>query len=161
MRRRHLLKLLAVVGAVLAVAALAGVWWLRHGTGYRPGDPDDPHQLALGQKVYAEACASCHGMHLEGQPNWRLRKPDGRLPAPPHDYHGHTWRHADAELFGMVKRGIAPYAPPGYQTDMMGFAGALSDEQIWAVIAYIKSAWPPEFRTYQQRVTDGARGREQ
>lgn len=161
MRRRHLLKLLAVVGAVLAVAALAGVWWLRHGAGYRPGDPDDPRQLALGQKVYAEACASCHGMHLEGQPNWRLRKPDGRLPAPPHDYHGHTWRHADAELFGMVKRGIAPYAPPGYQTDMMGFAGALSDEQIWAVIAYIKSAWPPEFRTYQQRVTDGARGREQ
>ncbi|HKO07192.1 MAG TPA: cytochrome c [Alphaproteobacteria bacterium] len=161
MRRRHLLKLLMVVGAVLAVAALAGVWWLKRGTAFPPGDADDPHQLALGQKVYAEACASCHGAHLEGQANWRLRKPDGRLPAPPHDFHGHTWRHADAELFGMVKRGISAYAPPGYQTDMMGFAGVLSDEQIWAVIAYIKSAWPPAFRTYQQRVTGGARGRDE
>ncbi|HXQ65434.1 MAG TPA: cytochrome c [Alphaproteobacteria bacterium] len=161
MRRGHLLRLLTIVGAVLAVAALAGVWWLKRGTAFPPGDPDDPHQLALGQKVYSEACASCHGVHLEGQANWRLRKPDGRLPAPPHDFHGHTWRHGDAELFGMVKRGISAYAPPGYQTDMKGYAGVLSDEQIWAVIAYIKSTWPPEFRTYQQRVTEGARGHDE
>jgi hypothetical protein len=27
------------------------------------------------------------------------RKPDGKLPAPPHDASGHTWHHADAQLF--------------------------------------------------------------
>ena len=58
----------------------------------------------------------------------------------------------------MVKRGMAPYGPPGYQTDMAGFADILSDAEIWAVLAYIKSKWPPEFRTYQERITEGGVG---
>ena len=28
----------------------------------------DPGQLALGEKLYAQHCASCHGAKLEGQP---------------------------------------------------------------------------------------------
>jgi mono/diheme cytochrome c family protein len=28
-------------------------------------------ELAVGARVYAENCASCHGANLEGQPNWR------------------------------------------------------------------------------------------
>ena len=125
-----------------------------------PGDPDDPQQVTLGAKVYQDHCAVCHGVHLEGQPNWRVRRPDGRLPAPPHDYPGHTWRHPDQDLFGMVKNGMAAYAPPGYQTDMKGFAGVLSDAEIWAVLAFIKSKWPPEFRTYQRKLTEGAHPRD-
>lgn len=115
--------------------------------------------MALGRKVYVENCAACHGSRLEGQPNWRTRKPDGRLPAPPHDYHGHTWRHPDRELFDIVKNGVAAYAPPGYRTDMAAFASVLSDAQIWAVLAYIKSTWPPEFRVYQSAITHRAEGR--
>ena len=122
-------------------------------------DPDNPAEVALGEKIYAEHCASCHGKNLEGEPNWRQRKPDGRNPAPPHDYHGHTWRHAEDELFGMVKQGFAAYAPPGYPTDMMGFANVLSDDEIWAVLAFIKSKWPPEFREYQAKITAGAKPR--
>ena len=160
-RRSRFAKPALFAGAALALAALASAWWLASGVGSRPGDPDDARQVALGKKVYADYCASCHGAHLEGQPDWRLRKPDGRLPAPPHDFHGHTWRHPDDDLFGMVKEGMAAYAPPGYQTDMKGYAQVLSDAQIWAVIAFIKSNWPPEFRTYQQKITAGARGRDQ
>ena len=40
-------------------------------------------QAAKGKSAYAEQCASCHGASLEGQPNWRHRLPNGRLPAPP------------------------------------------------------------------------------
>ena len=146
---KALLVLLALAG-LLRPAGAAGV----------PGDPDDAAQVALGAKVYQQYCAACHGVHLEGQPNWRVRKPDGRLPAPPHDYHGHTWRHPDQDLFGMVKEGMAAYAPPGYQTDMKGFGEVLSDAQIWAVLAFIKSKWPPEFRTYQHRLSEGAHPRD-
>jgi mono/diheme cytochrome c family protein len=158
---RPFVKYGLLAGATLALAALASLWWLASGWGTHQGDPDDARQVALGKKVYADSCASCHGAQLEGQPDWRLRKPDGRLPAPPHDFHGHTWRHSDDELFGMVKEGMAAYAPPGYQTDMKGYAGVLSDAQIWAVIAFIKKSWPPEFRTYQQKITGGAHGRDQ
>jgi mono/diheme cytochrome c family protein len=121
-------------------------------------DADNAAQVALGKEVYDKNCASCHGAHLEGQPDWQNRKADGKLPAPPHDWHGHTWRHPDGQLFAFVKNGVAAYSPPGYLTDMAPFAGVLSDAEIWAVIAYIKSSWPPEFRRYQQALTDRAEG---
>jgi mono/diheme cytochrome c family protein len=99
-------------------------------------------QLALGQQIYAQHCAACHGAKLEGQPNWRQRLPNGRMPAPPHDESGHTWHHPDSVLFGITKQGLTPpYAPPGYESDMPAFAGMLSDDEIRAVLAYISSHW--------------------
>ena len=101
-----------------------------------------PEQIALGQKIYAQHCAACHGAKLEGQPNWRSPLANGRMPAPPHDESGHTWHHTDAVLFGITKYGLTPnYAPPGYQSDMPAFEGKLSDDEIRAVLAFIASHW--------------------
>lgn len=107
------------------------------------GEPaPDPAQIALGQKIYVQECASCHGLQLEGQPNWQRRLPNGRMPAPPHDESGHTWHHPDEVLFGITKHGLVPpYAPPGYESDMPGFGGKLTDAEIRAVLAYIESHW--------------------
>ena len=102
---------------------------------------DDGQQLALGEKLYAENCASCHGARLEGQAQWQRRLSNGRMPAPPHDESGHTWHHSDDVLFGITKYGLARYAPPGYESDMPAFAGKLSDSEIRAVLAFIKSHW--------------------
>ncbi len=108
-------------------------------------DPRDTAKVALGAKVYARTCAFCHGARLEGQPDWRARLPNGRLPAPPHDASGHTWHHPDQLLFAITKNGIVPpHAPAGYQSDMPAFAGSLSDEEIWAALAYIKKQWSRE-----------------
>ena len=105
-------------------------------------DPRDAQKVALGAKVYVQHCAACHGARLEGQPDWRRRLPNGRLPAPPHDESGHTWHHTDSVLFGITQHGLVPpYAPVDYQSDMPAFAGKLSDEEIWAVLAHIKSKW--------------------
>jgi mono/diheme cytochrome c family protein len=102
-------------------------------------------QLALGEQLYAQHCAACHGAKLEGQPDWRQKLPHGRFRAPPHDDSGHTWHHPDEVLFGITKHGLVPpYAPPGYESDMPGFAGTLSDDEIRAVLAYIKSRWSGE-----------------
>jgi mono/diheme cytochrome c family protein len=105
-------------------------------------DPRDAAKVALGAKVYAQQCAACHGAKLEGQPNWRTRLPNDRLPAPPHDESGHTWHHPDHVLFAITKNGLVPpYAPKDYESDMPAFAGKLSDEEIWAVLAYLKTHW--------------------
>jgi mono/diheme cytochrome c family protein len=105
-------------------------------------DAHDTARIALGAKVYAQQCAACHGAKLEGQPDWRKRLANGRLPAPPHDESGHTWHHPDRLLFGITKNGLVePYAPKDYESDMPAFGGKLSDEEIWAVLAYIKSHW--------------------
>jgi mono/diheme cytochrome c family protein len=115
-------------------------------------DPDDPALIARGRAVYGQHCASCHGTNLEGQPNWRKRLPNGRLPAPPHDATGHTWHHSDKQLFDMVKSGTAGMMP-GYESDMPAYRDTLSDTDIWAVISFIESTWPPNIRERQQRMS--------
>ena len=105
-------------------------------------DRGDAAKVAMGAALYSQHCASCHGAKLEGQPHWRKRLPNGRMPAPPHDESGHTWHHSDAVLFGITKNGLVPpYAPKDYESDMPAFRGKLSDDEIWAVLAYIKSHW--------------------
>ncbi len=109
-------------------------------------------QLNHGQQVYQQFCQSCHGDKLQGQENWRKRKPDGKLPAPPHDETGHTWHHADSLLFGIIKFGLVPpYGPANYKTDMPSYENVLDDKDIHAVIVFIKSQWPEE----SQKIQDG------
>ena len=106
-----------------------------------------------GERLYQENCASCHGANLEGQPDWRSRLPNGRLPAPPHDASGHPWHHTDRVLLDIVKRGTAAIVGNGYESDMPGFKEVLTDEEITAIIDYIKSTWPDRIRASQESRT--------
>lgn len=118
-------------------------------------DPADQSLVMQGKAIYANNCAACHGEALQGQPNWRERMSNGRLPAPPHDKSGHTWHHPDAMLVDMVKNGLVPgkTAPPGYVSDMPAYRDILSDQEIIAVLTYIKSTWPPKVLEAQKEVT--------
>ena len=142
----------ALFGALLAVLLfMAGSFsGLADDEPTKP-DPSDPKLVARGKTVYAEQCASCHAADLEGQPHWRRRLPNGRMPAPPHDPSGHTWHHSDKQLFDMTKIGPGVLVP-GYESDMPGFADKLRDADIWAVLSYIESTWPAEIRNRQQRM---------
>ena len=142
-------RVLVAAGTGL-VLLLAGVLWYvasnRDGSG---ADASSSEVVALGADVYGEHCAVCHGVDLEGEPDWRRRRADGTLPAPPHDATGHTWHHSDELLFRLTRDGLAAIAGDDYQTAMPAYAGILSDGEIWAVIAYIKSCWPAEIREAQ------------
>jgi mono/diheme cytochrome c family protein len=116
----------------------------------------DSTRLALGGALYGAHCAACHGAELEGEPNWRRRKPDGLLPAPPHDETGHTWHHSDGQLFEITKRGTAALVGSDYQTAMGPFGAVLSDDEIRAVLDYIKSRWPENIRARQAGITERA-----
>lgn len=102
----------------------------------------DAASVSRGQAIYAENCASCHGDKLQGAENWRQPDADGRMPAPPHDETGHTWHHPDEQLFRLTKLGPAAIVGGGYESNMPGYAEVLSDQEIWDVLAYIKSTWP-------------------
>src|SRR5712691_3711033 len=119
----------------------------------------DPAQIDRGRVVYEQRCAVCHGQGLEGQPNWRVRLPNGRLPAPPHDDTGHSWHHPGEVLFAIVKKGLVPpYAPAGYESDMPAFGTVLSDEDIRAVLAYIESRWSGEVVKIREEMLAPLRG---
>jgi mono/diheme cytochrome c family protein len=123
------------------------------------GDPEvridhaNSELVARGEPLYRQHCASCHGAKLEGQPNWTSRNERGRLPAPPHDGSGHTWHHDDQVLFEVTKYGIGRHAPAGYESDMPAFGKTMSDAEIIATLAYIKSRWSPEIQ--QKRAAAG------
>lgn len=149
---RNRRKILIIAGAAVVasgvIAALYAPSWLAGSA-----NPDDLRRIALGQTVYQDNCASCHGAKLEGQANWRTRNDDGKLPAPPHDESGHTWHHSDQHLFNITKYGLKPpLVPTSYKSDMPSFENILSDDEIWAVLAFIKSTWSPKVRARQDRI---------
>lgn len=115
--------------------------------------------VALGKSAYEQHCASCHGTKLEGQSNWKRPLPSGGYLAPPHDQTGHndqtghTWHHPDQLLFKITKYGGQASAGKGFQSNMPAFKDVLSDTEIWAVLAYIKSRWPLDIQAKQAQRT--------
>lgn len=108
--------------------------------------PDDKAVVKTGKSVYRAQCAACHGRSLRGQANWKTRRANGKLPAPPHDKSGHTWHHPGTQLFNITKFGPAALVGGGYKTDMPGYKDILTDDEIIAVLSYIKSTWPEQIR---------------
>ena len=107
-----------------------------------------------GGELYQANCASCHGADLAGAPNWKTPNEDGSYPAPPHDSSGHTWHHSDRVLIEISRDG-SDFPQPR----MPAFGDRLTDEDIEAIVEFIKSSWGPQEKAYQSQVTEqeGAR----
>jgi mono/diheme cytochrome c family protein len=121
--------------------------------------PEDAAVVAEGEEIYRDHCASCHKQDLSGEPGWRERDAQGLLPAPPHDETGHTWHHPDPALFRLTKYGPAALAGSDYRSNMPAYEAVLSDEEIIAVLSYIKSQWPEDIREKHDAIN--ARSREE
>ena len=111
----------------------------------------------VGKAIYAENCASCHGVVLEGQANWRQRDVEGYLPAPPPDETGHTWHHPDSYLFLMTKYGIEEMIKESYPNNMPAYKDKLTDDEIIAVLSYIKSTWPGSIQRQHNQINARAK----
>ena len=93
--------------------------------------PDSAEIVEKGRALYngKGTCFNCHGKGGEG---------DGPVaaqldPAPRNFHHPGFWRHrTEGEIFWVIKHGS-----PG--TSMIGFAGQLTDEEMWAIIQYERS----------------------
>lgn len=106
-------------------------------------------ELALGQQLFTANCAACHGAMGQGQPNWHIPKPDGILPAPPLNGDGHTWHHGDGFLYRVVSEGgqfQETPTVPSFKSGMPAFGTILSDDEIVAVLGYVKSLWADKTR---------------
>jgi cytochrome c len=121
--------------------------------------PGDLSVTKLGKTVYIENCASCHGAALEGQANWKQRDPDGYMPAPPHDVSGHTWHHPSSYLFLMTKYGIEKMIGEEYPNNMPAYKNELTDNEIIAVLSYIKSTWPKPIQRQHDEISSYANKR--
>ena len=114
----------------------------------------ESERLSHGQQLYTQYCASCHGANGEGQFPNAPNQPDatGRIGAPPHNGTGHTWHHGDELLFRYVYEG--GMGDPENFYPMPDFGDQLAEDDILAVIAYLKTMWNGEQRANQQRATE-------
>ena len=115
-------------------------------------------EVEQGRQVYADQCASCHGADLEGQPDWQIPGADGTLPAPPHDDSGHTWHHDDAMLADYIRRGgqsVLDDMGVPMTSGMPAFGEILTEDDIAAILSFIKSNWPEDIRAIQARRNSG------
>ena len=86
--------------------------------------------VAAGALAYEATCSGCHGVTGAG---------DGPIAAGlavrPSDLSAHVPFHTDAELYAFITRGISG-------TPMPGFATALSPEDRWNLVNYLRDRWP-------------------
>lgn len=97
----------------------------------RPADP------RLGERVFRQNCAVCHGTNA-----------DGRDFAPPLNRMGHADHHPDWELYMFIAEGKVGL------TQMPAWKERLSNREIRSVIAYIKTLWTKDQRASQQHINE-------
>jgi len=81
--------------------------------------------VADGVALYAAKCSTCHAKDGRGIPNWRSKGQP--------DFTDAKWQKSqtDAQIVASTKNGKGKYMPP--------FKGKLSDEEIAAVVARVRS----------------------
>jgi mono/diheme cytochrome c family protein len=88
-------------------------------------------QVALGRDIYQANCATCHGPQGEGNPTAGVPALNGSM---------HAWHHPDSQVAGFLRQGVGAMPPVGAEW---------SDEEIQAVLAYIKQWWEPDQLAWQ------------
>lgn len=86
-----------------------------------------------GQAVYVEKCVLCHGGHGEG---WDWGKKVASPPVPVPDLATVAAQRSDQDLFEVIKGGGEAV---GRTRFMPAFAFQLSDDEVWNVVAYVRS----------------------
>ena len=100
----------------------------------------DESLVQQGKAIYERDCQSCHGDARTGAGATDNASAHGRT--------GHTWHHADGQLKQIIL-GTLDYDGK----TMPSFAGKLSDEELDAVLEYMKSGWDREQRAWQAEVS--------
>lgn len=150
-----------VLGAALVVLVVGS--WLALTSGALPivqvpfvPRPSLSAQEREGGTLYVANCQTCHGGPSGGS----------MMDYPPrHNANGHTWHHPDCELLQIVRDGgdemtqaMREMMAPPDAPQMPVWRDKLSDDQISAVLAYIKTMWTPQERDAQAEITQQSCG---
>ncbi len=93
------------------------------------GNSDD---IANGRKAFGSYCMVCHG--LDGQ-NTGVPFADRMAPPVPSLASGSVQKYTDGQLHSIIQNGIYPSGMPAAK-------GILNDDEIWAIVTYIRHLPP-------------------
>jgi len=137
-RRSSRKKRSSIPGWIWLLSGGTGLVLIAIGLAFRPSNNSQagvalaaPEVLAQGEVVYSETCAACHGPEGEGDVGPAL---NGSM---------HSWHHVDNQLRSVVRDGIP-------NTGMPAHGEHLTDQEIDAVLSFIKTWWTLEQRAMQR-----------
>lgn len=114
----------------------------------------EARQLVIGERVYNSSCTACHKPNMAGQDDWKIPFADGSLKAPPLDETGLLVSYTDDEIEQKIRLGANSLNEEMRSlSNMPSYDTILSDDEIDAVIAFIKSRWPDEVRDAQSQIS--------
>jgi len=102
-----------------------------------PRPKPDFKTVIKGARLFRQNCARCHGPLGQGTPDWHKPDKNGKYPPPPLNGNGHTWHHSTTVLKDIINNGTARLGG-----NMPAWKGKLSDEEINAILEWIKAQWP-------------------
>jgi mono/diheme cytochrome c family protein len=117
--------------------------------------PTDAESIAYGKHRAEILCQGCHGTDLGGINNWFSAGPLGTIDsANLTSGEGGFGREAasDEDYVRAIRHGIDPEGKPLFMIAVVSTAN-LSDEDLGAIIAYVKSVPPVDHQTYGQNFT--------
>jgi cytochrome c oxidase cbb3-type subunit III len=139
---RHRLEL--VCCALVLTVALGVLSGVVHAADDHNPLAGDPKAAKAGEYEFRINCALCHGLGAHG---------GGRGPDLTRAQKKHT--HSDAEMFQVISNGIPGTAMPANGTNGQGVG--MTDEEIWQIIAYIRSV---EVKAPAKPLGNAAHGKE-
>ena len=93
-------------------------------------------------------CASCHGADLTGAADWKPPRTTALSAAAPRLLRPHLARPRPRPDRNHPRRLRLP------QSRMPAFGDRLTDEDIEAILEFIKTSWGPQEKAYQDLVTE-------
>ncbi|MEK9672317.1 MAG: c-type cytochrome [Rhodospirillaceae bacterium] len=149
--------LFAGLGAVVACVAVIGYIAATRPPVDTAANEKNQAQVTMGGTTYQKFCLECHGDRLKGRASWdraiHMREQAGI----PLNADGVTWHLSDQRLFGAIATGDRVKNGKSERIHKDGYAGKLSDAEIWALIAYFKTTWTARQLLAQQESTQRER----
>jgi mono/diheme cytochrome c family protein len=123
----------------------------RRAEGIKPPKLDDPQMIRTGLVHYHEMCTTCHGA-----PGVKISEIGMGLNPDPPELAAHAAGASPGETFWIVKNGLK-------MTGMPSFGVTHTDEEIWAIVAFLQrmpKLTPQEYQAMVQQAGLGAPGAE-
>jgi mono/diheme cytochrome c family protein len=131
------------LGVIVLCVAIIGYIATQRPAEISLADAQNRKQVDLGQLTYQQNCMACHGVKLKGKPSWEVASP--KQAGIPLSADGTTWHLSDRHLFDAIATGQRIKAGKTTQIHDTPYAkaqgGRLTDQEIWALIAYFKTTW--------------------
>lgn len=117
--------------------------------------PVDAAGLAQGQHLAKMLCTGCHGADFSGVTNWFPPGPFGSMDSANltagQGGVGQKYK-SDAEYALAIRHGVNPEGKPIYMPAVVAFS-VMSDEDLGAIIAYLKTVPPVDHQTSGQNIS--------